>query len=234
MEEKTLLAFAKWMQSKDEKLAKVPVEQLAAKVVEAMKTQEGQKQLAPLFQQFQSEVSEIMRSGGKMDYAVKKMSEGSAISESAEYYDENGNKWSSREDYLNDDRKKNPLKYSPVVPALGHPLNSSREFIDYDAAVAGEYSDRIQNQNGSITDSFGRNYGHVIAPKPEVKFSGNDVITRTIVDWDGDGVRQKDTIYTINRVLPMGYDFRHGRASDESVSKYRNRVNSGWGWKRKL
>lgn len=79
MEEKTLLAFAKWMQSKDEKLAKVPVEQLAAKVAEAMKTQEGQKQLAPLFQQFQSEVSEIMRSGGKMDYAVKRMQGGDVI-----------------------------------------------------------------------------------------------------------------------------------------------------------
>ena len=80
MEEKTLSAFAKWMQSKDEKLAKVPVEQLAVKVAEALKTQEGQKQLAPLLQQFQSEVSEIMRSGGKMEYAVKRMSEGGETS----------------------------------------------------------------------------------------------------------------------------------------------------------
>lgn len=215
------------MQSKDEKLAKVPVEQLAAKVVEAMKTQEGQKQLAPLFQQFQSEVSEIMRSGGKMDYAVKRMSKGSTVSESGDYYDENGNRWSSREDYLSADRKKNPSKYSPVVPALGHPINSSREFIDYDAEVAGEHSERIQNQDGTITDAFGRNYGHVVAPKPEVRFSGNDVVTRTIVDWDGDGLRQKDTIYTINRVLPVGHDFRHDRASNKDVSKYRKRVNTG-------
>lgn len=67
------------MQSKDEKLAKVPVEQVAAKVAEALKTQEGQKQLAPLLQQFKSEVREIMRSGGKMECAIKNIEQGAKL-----------------------------------------------------------------------------------------------------------------------------------------------------------
>jgi hypothetical protein len=61
------------MQSKDQQLASVPVEQLAAQVAQALQTPEGQKQLAPLFQQFQAEVGQLMRNGGKMNYAVNRL-----------------------------------------------------------------------------------------------------------------------------------------------------------------
>lgn len=76
MEEKTLLAFAKWMQSKDQQLASIPVEQLAAQVAQALQTPEGQKQLAPLFQQFQAEVGQVMRSGGRIGYAISRLQSG--------------------------------------------------------------------------------------------------------------------------------------------------------------
>lgn len=76
MEEKTLLAFAKWLQSKDQQFANVPAEQLAAQVAQALQTPEGQKQLAPLFQQFQAEVGQVMRNGGKMNYAISRLQPG--------------------------------------------------------------------------------------------------------------------------------------------------------------
>lgn len=74
MDEKTLLEFAKWMQTKDNQLAQIPTEQLAQQLVQALQTEEGQKQLAPLFQQFQQESgTAIFKNGGRMDYAVKFM-----------------------------------------------------------------------------------------------------------------------------------------------------------------
>lgn len=74
MDEKVIVAFAKWMQTKDKQLAQVPTEQLAKQVVQALQTEEGQKQLQPLFQQFQTEMQGGMfKSGGKLDQAVKKM-----------------------------------------------------------------------------------------------------------------------------------------------------------------
>lgn len=77
MDEKTLIAFAKWMQAKDTQLAQIPTEQLAQQLVQALQTEEGQKQLAPLFQQFQQEAgTEIFKKGGRMDQAVKKMQTG--------------------------------------------------------------------------------------------------------------------------------------------------------------
>lgn len=77
MDEKVIVAFAKWMQTKDKQLAQVPTEQLAQQVVKALQTEEGQKQLQPLFQQFQTEMQGGMfKSGGKLDQAVKKMSGG--------------------------------------------------------------------------------------------------------------------------------------------------------------
>jgi hypothetical protein len=79
MDEKVIVAFAKWMQAKDKQLAKVPTEQLAQQVVEALQTEEGQKQLQPLFKQFQTEMQGGMfKSGGKLDQAVKKMQPGGA------------------------------------------------------------------------------------------------------------------------------------------------------------
>ena len=205
MEEKTLLAFAKWMQSKDEKLAKVPVEQLAAKVAEAMKTQEGQKQLAPLFQQFQSEVSEIMRSGGKMDYAVKRMSGGGFTEEKQS-------------------------KISDLTPELGHPMEGLVEYYDAGAIQLGKPAHRTLHPDGSITGAFGKIEDRLFAPKPEIRWSGNDPIRRYI--WD-DG-RTIDTIYMIDRPTRTGIESRNGRASDEDVAKYRKRVNTGWDWKRNL
>jgi Skp family chaperone for outer membrane proteins len=78
MDEKVIVAFAKWMQTKDEQLAQVPTEQLAEQVIKALQTEEGQKQLQPLFQQFQTEMQGGMfKCGGKMDQAVKKMKRGS-------------------------------------------------------------------------------------------------------------------------------------------------------------
>ena len=75
MDEKVIVAFAKWMQTKDQQLAQVPTEQLAQQVIKALQTEEGQKQLQPLFQQFQTEMQGGMfKRGGKMDQAVKKMS----------------------------------------------------------------------------------------------------------------------------------------------------------------
>ena len=71
-EKEVIVAFAKWMQTKDKQLAKVPTEQLAQQVVKALQTEEGQKQLQPLFQQFQAEMQGGMfKRGGKLDYAVK-------------------------------------------------------------------------------------------------------------------------------------------------------------------
>lgn len=98
MDEKTILAFAKWMQTKDKQLAGVPTEQLAAQVVKALKTEEGQKQLAPLFEQFQTELNGGMfKCGGKMDQAVKRMQGGDVIDytpltrgEDGRLYDEEG------------------------------------------------------------------------------------------------------------------------------------------------
>lgn len=62
------------MQTKDTQLAQIPAEQLAQQLIQALQTEEGQKQLAPLFQQFQQESgTTIFKNGGKMDYAVKFM-----------------------------------------------------------------------------------------------------------------------------------------------------------------
>lgn len=78
MDDKVIVAFAKWMQTKDKQLAQVPTEQLAQQVIKALQTEEGQKQLQPLFQQFQTEMQGGMfKCGGKMDQAVKKMKHGS-------------------------------------------------------------------------------------------------------------------------------------------------------------
>lgn len=83
------------MQTKDKQLAQVPTEQLAQQVVKALQTEEGQKQLQPLFQQFQTELQGGMfKRGGKMDQAVKKMSDGG--------------------DTLNTRRQKEVLEYSRV------------------------------------------------------------------------------------------------------------------------
>lgn len=77
MDEKVIVAFTKWMQTKDKQLAQVPTEQLVKQVVKALQTEEGQKQLQPLFQQFQTEMQGGMfKCGGKMDQAVKKMQPG--------------------------------------------------------------------------------------------------------------------------------------------------------------
>lgn len=77
MNEKVIVAFAKWIQTKDEQLAQVPIEQLAQHVAQALQTEEGQKQLGPLFQQFQSELQGGMfKRGGKLDYATKKLKSG--------------------------------------------------------------------------------------------------------------------------------------------------------------
>lgn len=67
-QKKVLLAFAKWVQAKDEKLAGVPIQELVPYLVEALQTEEGQE----LFQQFQTEMQGGMfKRGGKLDYAVK-------------------------------------------------------------------------------------------------------------------------------------------------------------------
>ena len=77
MDEKVIVAFTKWMQTKDKQLAQIPTEQLAKQVVKALQTEEGQKQLQPLLQEFQSEMQEGMfKCGGKMDQAVKRMQPG--------------------------------------------------------------------------------------------------------------------------------------------------------------
>lgn len=68
--------------------------------------------------------------------------------------------------------------------------------------------------------------GRIVPGKPEVRYSNNDVITRHIM---GD-----DTIYMMARPTYSGYEDRRGRATDEDVPKYRNRINTGWQWKRDL
>ena len=74
MDEKAIVAFAKWMQTKDKQLAQVPTEQLAQQVAKALQTEEGQKQLQPLFQQFQTEMQGGMfKSGGKLDQAAERL-----------------------------------------------------------------------------------------------------------------------------------------------------------------
>lgn len=73
------------MQTKDQQLAQVPVEQLAQQVMSALQTEEGQKQLAPLFQQFQSESQAMFKKGGKMDQAVKRLQPGGATSSNTDF-----------------------------------------------------------------------------------------------------------------------------------------------------
>lgn len=63
-QKKVLLAFAKWVQAKDEKLAGVPIQELVPYLVEALQTEEGQE----LFQQFQSEMNTTLAEGGKISY----------------------------------------------------------------------------------------------------------------------------------------------------------------------
>lgn len=55
------------MQTKDKQLAQIPTEQLAKQVIEALQTEEGQKQLQPLFQQFQTEMGQSYQFGGKIE-----------------------------------------------------------------------------------------------------------------------------------------------------------------------
>ena len=73
MDERVLIAFAQWIQKKDEQLAQVPIEHLVQQVVRALQTEEGQQKMAPLFQQFQAESQPIFKKGGKMQHAVKTM-----------------------------------------------------------------------------------------------------------------------------------------------------------------
>jgi hypothetical protein len=73
MEEQLLFEFAKWLQGKDEQLASLSIDQIVSQVAQALQTPEGQKQLAPLFQQFQAESTGMFKKGGKLDYAVRKM-----------------------------------------------------------------------------------------------------------------------------------------------------------------
>ena len=105
MDEKTIMAFAKWTQvpenamtfakwmQKDKELAQVPVEKLAQQISVTTQTREGAEKLFPLFQQFQSESQSMFKKGGKMDQAVKKMSE-----------------WGSSEN----DRKKKVLEHNRI------------------------------------------------------------------------------------------------------------------------
>lgn len=199
MDEKVIVAFAKWMQTKDKQLAQVPTEQLAQQVVKALQTEEGQKQLQPLFQQFQTEMQGGMfKCGGKMDQAVKRMSGGGATEEK-------------------------PGSVYDLIPELGNPMTKPVEYYDNGALQTGEYAHRTLNPDGSVTGFAGKTMDRLFAPKPEVRWSGNDPIRRYI--WD-DG-RTRDTIYMIDRPTSTGIDARTGRASDKEVNKYRSRINTG-------
>lgn len=215
------------MQTKDKQLAQVPVEKLAQQVVTALQTEEGQKQLAPLFQQFQAESKTMFEKVGKMDQAVKRLSEGDVVdhtslykSDDGRFYDEQGNAWTSKEEWVRSDAQKNPKKYSPVYPKLGMPLTKEHHYLDRDAVISGEPAERIQKTDGSVVDQFGNKVDQIVSPKPEIRHSGNDPIMRYIIN--------NDTVYMMNRPTRHGYEGLNGKASDDSVSKYRERVNTGW------
>ena len=233
MDEKVIVAFTKWMQTKDKQLAQVPTEQLAQQVVKALQTEEGQKQLQPLFQQFQTEMQGGMfKRGGKMDQAVKKMQWGETIDytplveEDGKLYDETGGVWTSASEWLRHDAGLHPEKYSPIYPKLGEPLTKPHSYVDMTAAMDGENAYRTQHPDGTITGFGGQIVERIVPQKPAIRYSGNDPITRHVVG--------NDTVYMMSRPTTTGYLDRRGRATDKEVSKYRNRVNTGWHWKRDL
>lgn len=165
---------------------------------------------------------------------IKRLSEGGdAIDytpltrdEDGNLIDENGGRWTSAEEWLRQDAQKNPEKYSPIYPRLGEPLKKEHSYIDRTAAVDGEGAYRTQHPDGTITGIGGKKLGEVVPGKPEFRFSGNDIITRHIID--------EDTVYMMARPTPYGYEDRRGRAKDKDVNKYRQRTNTGWQWKRNV
>lgn len=72
--QKQLLMFAEWIQSKDEKAASIPTEQLAGRIAQIISSQNGELgELQPLWEEFQKEMSmtNMFKNGGKLDYLVK-------------------------------------------------------------------------------------------------------------------------------------------------------------------
>lgn len=94
------------------------------------------------------------------------------------------------------------------------------------AAMDGENAYRTQHPDGTITGFGGRIVERIVPQKPAIRYSGNDPITRHVIG--------NDTVYMMSRPTDTGYLDRRGRAADKEVAKYRNRVNTGWQWKRNL
>lgn len=239
MEEKTLLAFAKWMQSKDEKLAKIPAEQLAVKVAEALKTPEGQKQLTPLFQQFQSEVSEIMRSGGKMDYAVKRMDGGgSAPKDTDAQRDVLSHSDIPRKDYYETVGMGNYLYkkidgewYENMPDTWGDrwiPFDGEHHYDELERLAAGSPStrelDRIRNSMGTFHPGKVVNGSHYVLKTMPAKTTKEEAIENVL---QGADYSKPSTWYKngVDSVIVKTTDPRSPKVSsnqDLTVKAYRN------------
>lgn len=74
MDEKVIVAFAKWMQKKDPQYAKIPTEYLAQQLDQLLQTEEGLTQLKPLIDEFKKDIQGGMfKSGGKLDQAAERL-----------------------------------------------------------------------------------------------------------------------------------------------------------------
>ena len=76
MGEQELFAFAKWLQTENEQLSTVPIDQVVNMIIQKSQTPEGQQEIMAAYQAFQQASTEMFKRGGKLDYAVRKMKSG--------------------------------------------------------------------------------------------------------------------------------------------------------------
>jgi hypothetical protein len=184
------------MQTKDKQLAQVPAEQLAQQVAKALQTEEGQKQLQPLFQQFQSEMQgEMFKCGGKMDQAVKRMQPG----ESAEIVK------APRREIQNDEDPRLRDEWREII--------GDYQYID------GEWYDMYNNPYRPVGDDLHHDLYNASYKSPSNRRLNQRrnfyARQQTVVDEDG------NTAYTLTTGYPKQnyHALKEGRTMDSVITR---------------